>query len=191
MGFSERGLFFALVLGATLLAPPVSAGSIYGWRNEDGVHAYTDDERAIPERYRNSVVVSKSRGLVGYERLTVQKGSRGADHGKRIQERLQALREDHARALENAGAAQAVSAPGGAVVSLGSAGLGQPRVELSAADPATLEPLVIESLITRRHGDLHTRRSTVIRQGERTLVIVKGERHHRSPSRDVIDERDL
>lgn len=191
MGFQERGLFVTFLLAATMLAPPISAGSLYAWRSEDGVYSYTDDHNAVPERYRDAVAVSESEGLADYARLTVQVASRSAEHGKRLQERLHALREDRKRAVEGPVAKDATFQRGGAVVSLGSAGPGQPRVELSAADPATHQPLVIEPLITRRHGDSHTRRSTVIRQGDRTLVIVKGERHHRSPTNDVIDERDL
>ena len=191
MGFQKRGLFFALLLAATFLAPPISAGSLYAWRSEDGVYSFTDDQNAIPERYRDAADVSESTGLVDYPRLTVQVASRSAEQGKRRQERLQALRDDSKRALEGRAQPDLASQRGGAVVSLGSAGPGQPRIELPAADPVTHEPLIIEALITKRPGDSHTRRSTVIRQGDRTLVIMKGERHHRNPSRDVIDERDL
>jgi len=192
MGFQERGLLFTFLLTAVVWAPPAAAGSLYAWRSEDGVYSYTDDRNAIPERYRDSVVVSESKGLEGYARFTAQVGSdRAAGYSERLRARLQVLREGRKQAVEGRDVEEPSVQPGGAVVSLGSAGPGQPRVELSAADPSTHAPLIIEPLITRRPGDSHTRRTTVIRQGDRTLVVVKGERHHRNPSDDVIDERDL
>lgn len=191
MVLQERGFWIACWLAATLVAPPVAAGSLYAWRSEDGVYAYTNDANAVPTRYRDVVKVSEAKGLAGFERLTVQDSSRSAKNSKRLQDRLLALREANRQAAAKHSGALTASQSGNAVVSLGSAGPGQPRVELSAADPATHEPLVIEALMTRRPGDLQTRRSTVIRQGERTLVVMKGERHHRSPTADVFDERDL
>ena len=191
MGVQERGIFFTVSHAATLLALPALAGSLYAWRGEDGVYAYTDDWNAVPERYRDSVKVSETRSLEDYDRFTVQVGSLGAGHEERVRERLHALRKAREQAAVPTLMQEAAAQQGGAVVSLGSAGPGQPRVELSAADPNTHEPIVIEPLITRRPGDSHTRRSTVIRQGDRTLVIVKGNRHQHNLSSDVIDERDL
>ena len=184
-------LLFTFLLTAVVWAPPAAAGSLYAWRSEDGVYAYTNDASAVPARYRDVVEVSESKGLSGFERLTVQDGSRSSANAKQLRARLLALREASEHAAEKRASAEVASQSGGAVISLGSAGPGQPRVELSAADPATHEPLVIEPLMTRRPGDSHTRRSTVIRQGDRTLVVMKGERHHRSPTADVFDERDL
>ena len=191
MGVRERGFFFAGSLAATLLALPAFAGSLYAWRSEDGVYSYTDDQNAVPERYRDAAKLSESKSLEDYDRFTVQVGSSGPGHEERLRERLHALREASEQRVAPAPTQEPAARQGGATVSLGSAGPGQPRVELSAADPNTHEPIVIEPLITRRPGDSHTRRSTVIRQGDRTLVIVKGDRHQRSPTSDVIDERDL
>jgi hypothetical protein len=191
MGTRERGIIFAGLLAAALSALPAVAGSLYAWRSEDGVYSYTDDRNAVPERYRGSAQVSESKSLEDYDRFTVQVGSPGPGREARLHERLQALREANKQFVATASSQDAAAQQGAATVSLGSAGPGQPRVELSAADPNTHEPIVIEPLITRRPGDLHTRRSTVIRQGDRTLVIVKGDRRQRSPTSDVIDERDL
>ena len=191
MEVRETGIFFAGSLAVMLLAAPAFAGSLYSWRSEDGVYSYTDDLNAVPERYQDSAAASESKSLEDYDRFTVQVGKPGPGHEERLRERLHALREASEKVAAAVPSRDAAAQQGGAVVSLGSAGPGQPRVELSAADPNTHEPIVIEPLITRRPGDSHTRRSTVIRQGDRTLVIVKGNLHQRSPTNDVIDERDL
>ena len=46
-----------------------SAEEIYTWRTQDGGYAFTDDQKAIPPRYRESVEVRRLEGLEGYERF--------------------------------------------------------------------------------------------------------------------------
>ena len=40
----------------------------------------------------------------------------------------------------------------------------------------------------KRTGDFRTRRVTVIRQGDKTVAVVKGSPVHQNPSTDIYDE---
>ena len=64
-----------------------------------------------------------------------------------------------------------------------------PRVQFPA-DGATGEPLVLEPVLTKSTGDTRTRRATVVKQGGRTVAVLKGPRHNRGPQ-DILDEEAL
>jgi hypothetical protein len=50
---------------------------------------------------------------------------------------------------------------------------------------------VIEPVLAKRSGDVVTRRVTVIRQGGRTIAVIKGNSHQYNPSTDIHDEEEL
>ena len=65
------GLRTAAIATVTLIfALPALAGEIYSWRTEDGGYAFTDDEKAIPPRYRDQIEIQRIEGLGDYPRLT-------------------------------------------------------------------------------------------------------------------------
>ena len=50
---------------------------------------------------------------------------------------------------------------------------------------------MVEPGLSKRSGDFRTRRITVVRQGERTLAIIKGAPHNFDPVSDILDEDEL
>ena len=92
--------------GALLAGGLATAEEIYSWRTQDGGYAFSDDEKAIPPRYRDRVEVRRTDGLEGYRRFTPKDDQ--ATH--RYEERL-AARLEHLRALNRQAKAPSSGAP--------------------------------------------------------------------------------
>jgi hypothetical protein len=167
------------------VAVPAQAGQMYAWTTEDGVYSYSDDLKKVPARYKGQVSVVLRKSLDDYKRYTPKDTDATVTYEQRLTARLDRLRS--ANVSEQAVAAPAAThAP--SQFSIATGRRGSPRVSLPTNGN---EPLVIERVNTRRMGDMVTSRATVVTQGDRTVAIVKGSRHHRNPNKDVVDERDL
>ena len=83
------------------LAAPAAAETVYSWRTEDGGYAFTDDEKAIPERYRAAAKPRQVGGLSGYERLTLEDPAATSRYAERLAARLDHLRSVNAPALRS------------------------------------------------------------------------------------------
>jgi hypothetical protein len=154
----------ALVAGVAL---PALAGDIYSWRTEDGSYAFTDDEKAIPARYRPHATARTSTGLAGYERLTTPPRGAGDAYSQRLSQRLAYLRSLN-RELD---AAQAKPAPKSGLTSLaiatGGLNLGVPVDDSDG-------PVFVEKVRFRHHDEMATRHNLVVKQGGRVLTVIKG-----------------
>jgi uncharacterized protein DUF4124 len=165
------GACLALGLAQTAMA------EVYAWRTEDGGYAYTDDRDQIPAKYRAQAKLLKGTSLAGYERYTPQDPKASSQYAERLERRLESLR------AANAGAPHAASAAshrnddganaGTVLVSTG----GQNALSVPMQTGANGEPVVIEELTTKRSGDPRTRRSTVVRQGDKVVTVILGEPH--------------
>lgn len=159
----------AIIATLTLIfAAPALAGEIYSWRTEDGGYAFTDDEKAIPPRYRDRVETRKIEGLGDYHRLTAPEAGSNDAYSRRLADRL-----DHLRSLNrNLDAAYAPRPVETGVESLavqtGRFNLGVP---LEGEGDG---PLVIEKVRFRHQGEMATRHNLVVRKGDEVLAVIKG-----------------
>lgn len=182
-----------VVLGALFLVPltPSVTAEVYSWTTEDGTRAWTDDRDSVPPRYADQVRVlgEKDSGLQGYERLTRPDPAASDRYADRLAQRLEHLRRVNDQPTAAATARRA--APSATTLSLSTGGVNSPRIDLSTSGAPGEEPLIVEPVLTKRHGAVRTRRSTVVRQGDKTVAIIKGRRHHTNPNDDIYDEEDL
>jgi hypothetical protein len=165
-----------------------AAAEVYAWRTEDGGYAYTDDRDQIPARYRAQAKVLKGTSLASYERYTPQDPKAASQYAERLERRLAAL-----RAANAAGAAYAAPAATHAADDTASAGTllvstgGQNALSVPMQAGANGEPVVIEEVTSKRTGDPRTRRSTVVRQGDKVVTVILGKPHVFDPN-DFKDE---
>jgi hypothetical protein len=163
------GLRTAAITAATLIvAAPALAGEIYSWRTEDGGYAFTDDEKAIPPRYRDRVETRTIEGMGDYHRLTAPEAGATDDYSRRLADRL-----DHLRSLNrNLDAAYAPRPVETGVESLavqtGQFNIGVPL------DGEGDDPVVIEKVRFRLKGEMATRHNLVVRKGDEVLAVIKG-----------------
>ena len=183
---SHRAPGLAAVL-ACLLAVPAAAGELYSWRTENGAYAFTDDEKSIPARYREGAERRSTAALDSYERFTPEDSAAKQHYADALEARLERLRAFNAdRAV---GPTVATSASRDKTVSLQVNGRDAPTVNVTAGE--NTKPVVIETIQTRPEGKIVTRPSTVIRQGDRTLAIIKPRSREWDVNHDIIDEAEL
>ena len=186
-----RAIFVGAVFTALLwLAPaPASAGAIYSWQTDDGGYAFTDDPEAIPTRYRDQARTRASAGLKDYERYTEPVRGSGERYAEELAERL-----EHLRAIN---AVPAPAGPGRATVA-GASATG-PRISLRTGNESapTIDvttdagagPLVVETIFTRPEGKIVTRKSLIVRQGGKTVAVVRP-RSIETNTFEIVDEND-
>jgi hypothetical protein len=188
-----RSLSLALALGA--LALPASGGTLYQWTAEDGSVSYTDDAKRVPERYRAAAKQITVGGLTGYARHTPTRPEVQAEYVDQLAERIERLRTLN-RDLDEEAAARAAVAAAGPVP--GARGIGPSLIRvgrnLSVAVPDTAEgeaPVVVDDVRVRQPGSVFTVHDTVISQGGRVLMVVRGDKHNFEISADVLEEDEL
>lgn len=156
-----------------LLAAAAGAETLYRWTNADGVVAYSDELKRIPEAFRASAVKVQTGSLRGYKHYTpAERQAATAAREKQGAERLERLRE-----LNEAPRAPAGASAGGA--SFPAAAV-QVNRRLSMAIPtdrlASDEPIVVEEQRVRT-GDTTTH-IYVVRQGDRILSVLRPHTNH-------------
>ena len=173
----------ALIGAGLLLGVAAPAGAeIYSWRTEDGGYAYTDDPDQIPARYRKQATAQQRAPLSSYERFTRQDADASARYAERLERRLESLRQVNAEPSQ-AAAAPATS-PGTLMVSTG----GDDASEIAVPMAPSGAPVVIDPGLAKRDGDFRTRRVTVVKQGDRTIAVIKGAQHNFDPIESIQDE---
>jgi len=164
-----------------------SAGTLYRWTNSEGVVAFSDDPKRIPEAYRAGALAVKASSLTSYKRYTPAP----AAETKTYRDRLEA-HVDRMRALNAEIAAEArAAAPVRTQQSLGEVRVSQ---KLALALPEGVqgdEPIIVEEHRVR-DGD-STTHVYVVRQGERVLSVMRPHTNHSGANwrelEDVIGER--
>jgi hypothetical protein len=168
---------------AVVLAASAQAGTLYRWTNADGVIAFSDDLKRIPEAYRAGAKAVKTASLASYLRYTPAPAAENQDYRERLAahvERMRALNEEIA--AERLAATQPLP--------VGSLGDVRVNRKLSVALPADVrasdEPVVVEEHRVR-DGDTTTH-VYIVRQGERVLSVMRPHTNHSGASwRDLED----
>ena len=186
----------ALALASSLFGAPIAA-DIIAYRTEDGVFAYTDDHDKVPARYAADAVTVRDSQLHTYPRLTIEDTTAAREVSARLEKRLDYLRQANAAsAAERAVAASNVAASQSTVISIPTAqGRGKSAKGSSAASPSievaanpAEGPIVVEPILTRQGNRPTTRRSTIVKQGDKVLAIMKGYPRHTDVNSDIYDE---
>jgi hypothetical protein len=176
------------------LAAPVAADPVYSWRTADGGYAFTDDPKAIPARYRDQVEVREAKRLDEYKRYTPADDEASERYAIQLDRRLEHLRRVNAQPVVRAPQtfAGTPADPSGvsASVSMRSEMGFQPGVEIADATNGD-EPIVVETLFTRPEGKMVTRQTTVVRQGDKTISIVKPRLREWNVADDIHDEAEF
>ncbi len=181
-------MFPAAALGLLLVLAGPAAAELYTWQLDDGSTAFTDDEKAIPERYRDRVVVRSAGSLSGYERFTPNDEQASRDYEERLARRLEYLRSLNASPPPVGTTVAAPRATRPDQVSLRS-GRGGSAVEIST-DPDS-GPVVIETVMMRLEGSAVAQPVRITRRGDRIVAIEKPRRRQWNILSDVYDEADL
>ena len=183
-----RVMFVGAALAALmwLMPDPASAGTIYSWRTEDGTYAFSDDPEAIPARYRDQVQTRASADLRSYERYTESVSGSEDRYAEELAERLRAT--NAAPAPEGPSRATAAGASAtGPRISLRTGNASAPTIDVTT--DAGAGPLVVETIFTRPEGKMVTRKSLIVRQGGKTIAIVRP-RSVETNTFEVVDEGD-
>lgn len=183
----------SLLLGAFLvagLAGPAFAGNVYQWETEDGTYSFTDDSKRIPAKHRSEAKLRSVGQLSRYERYTPVSEEPGKSYAERIRERQAELRSVSATAsqgvvvgaipTQGTGLGYTVPVNGGG--SSGGRSAASIRVPVDGRNTAQAsdEPIVIESRRMQPSDSLATRHWTFVKQGDRIITVIKGERRQRS-----------
>ena len=174
-------------LALTVLAGPAGAKTIYSWQTEDGGYAFTDDAKQVPPRYRDAVVSRKSSGLEDYARFTAEDAAAADRYADRLAARLERLRAFNAP--RRAPATGVAKAKGPQAISLRTGGPNAPSIDLTPG--ASHEPVIVERISGRPSNSSVTRDSVVVRQGDRTIAILRSRRHQWNLSDDIVDEDEI
>jgi hypothetical protein len=182
----------ALVGTGVLLAGGVAAAEeIYSWRTQDGGYAFTDDEKAIPPRYRDRVQVRRTEGLEGYRRFTPKDDPATQRYEERLAARLEHLRALNTRPQapsSGAPASGAAPTPPGDLITLRTGRRDAPGIDITTSGNG--EPVVVETILMRPKGKSVSQNVQVTRRGSKPIAVVKPREREWNVS-DIIDEDEL
>lgn len=167
-----RATYVALSLALALgLAAPSLADTVYTWTTEDGTVAFTDDVKHVPARYRSVVRVKVMESLDGYHRYTPVTPNENL-HASDVQV-----------------AAQQAATPGVIVVPVerqagmsavvGGSRYGGGGVIMPVESNGSDEPMIIENRRVKPKNSMATSHETVVKQGDRVIMIRRDEKNHR------------
>lgn len=199
----NRSRMAGTLVGAGLalaVAAPAGAGTVYRWRTDDGTLAYTNIRKQIPERYQANAEEVQLGSLEAYKRYTPQGAAGTQAHARSVSEnlaRLRALNESLAReeAMARHGyAPRGMAGPGApGPRSLGGVLVGPDgSTSYLLGGGHSADPVVVEQVRYRVPDSTATRTDTVVRQGDRTLLVVKPKKNQVGlDSEDLPDESEL
>ncbi len=177
-----------LVSGMAWVAP-AAAKTVYSWRTEDGVYAFTDDRGAIPARYRAEARTRSSAHLRNYDRYTPQVPGIGDAYAAELAERLEHLREFNREVPETRSRPQTAGFGGvSETIRLSTGVENAPAIDIRSNGDGP--PIVVETLFTRPEGGAVTRQSLVVSRGGKTVAVVLP-RSVETNVNEIIDERDF
>lgn len=182
----RSGIRAALAVGGALaVAGPAAAGEIYSWRTDDGDVAFTDQAKNVPPRYRDRVEVRRTAKLAEYERYSSQHEDGTELYRQQLAQRVEQLRA--ANAAVDGFIAEAQQPVGRATLRINGASDNVISVEGDAD-----APVIVERVRVRSADQIASRHDTIVRQGDRTLAILRGsQRAEQNASLNVVDEDDL
>jgi hypothetical protein len=177
--------------GALLIGGLAAAEEIYTWRTLDGGYAFTDDEKAIPPRYRDRVEVRQLEGLESYPRFTPKDDEATHRYEERLAARLEYLRALNGQAKapdSKAPADSAAPASAREQITLRTGRRDAPGIDITTSSDG--EPVVVESILVRPKGKSVSQNVQVTRRGNKPIAIVKPRSREWNVS-DTVDEEEL
>jgi hypothetical protein len=186
----KRNLFLAGAgaLAAALVGAPIAA-DVIAYRTEDGVFAYTDDHDKVPARYRADAVTVRDTALKAYPQLTLEDTPTARAVTARLEKRLDYLRQVNAASAAEREVAE-TAARKNTVFSIPTGhGTASPMMEVTAGGGAG--PIVVDPILTTEFDRGRTRRTTLVKQGDEILAVVKGPQHHFNVNEDIYEEDEL
>jgi hypothetical protein len=156
----------AALTGCLLSSPAGAERTLYRWTTDDGTLAFADDARKIPDRYRDQAQRGTLQPLRGYERFTYAEKRPAPPEAPPVA----------AAPLTLVPYVQpALAEPVAPTISVRTGDENAPVIDVS---PGTShEPIVIEKRHYRPDGAISTRSNTIVRQGDRTLTVIKPQAH--------------
>jgi hypothetical protein len=188
------GMRVLLSAGLVLaISSPAAAGAVYSWVTEDGVYAYADSTKRIPKRYRGEAKTRSLGKLVNYERWTPSDRTAEGSYTDRLSgnlERLSKLNAKPAKARRHARVHGKRHRHHGAAVPMMTIRAGGGRYGRGGVDIQIPmygddgEPVEVESVRARddvgdgtRHlSSIATRHLTLVKRGDKVLLVLKGEK---------------
>jgi hypothetical protein len=165
------------VLMGVILGATASAGTLYSWITEDGTHAYTNDKKRVPARYKGEAKKSQMKEMKDYGRYTPGPESQAADYEERLKGRLDDLR---GREPLSAGPPPpyvvgeqrpTVNLQGGGRRGSSGPGLSLPIGGMDGGD----DPIIVEDVRMKpAKGHNTTRHFQIVRQGDKVIAVRKG-----------------
>lgn len=199
----NRSRMVRALVGAGLglaVAAPAGAGTVYRWRTDDGTLAYTNIQKQIPERYRDKAETVQLGSLEAYKRYTPEGAAGTQAHARGVSENLARLRAFNESLDREEMLARRGHAPAGATApgvpksrSLGGVLVGPDgSTSYLLGGRGSDEPVVVEQVRYRVPDSTATRTDTIVRQGDRTLLVVKPKKNQVGlDSVDLPDESEL
>jgi hypothetical protein len=175
-----------LCVFAWLLVAGAASGEIYAWRTEDGVYAYTDDADQVPARYAAEARGIGAAGLAGYERYTRTDAAASQRYADRLAKRLHYLR------AANEAPAPVAAPPrsyGVRSVAIATGNAQAPTIDIDASGGGA--PIVVEPVHLLDHGAAVTRPTTLVKQGGRTIAVLKGRQRETSLDDDIYGAHEI
>jgi hypothetical protein len=175
---------------------PATAGPLFSWTAEDGTVSYTDDAKRIPERYRAVAKEVPGKKLGSYGRYSPAKPEAETQYAEQLEQRVARLRalnqelDEEAAYAEGAYAAPAGTADGGEAFVRAGRDLAL-RVPISGAAGGDMPPVIVEDVRVRRTGSAFTVHDTVIRQGPKVIMVVRGDQHNFDIGGEIREENSL
>ncbi len=176
----------ALLLAVLMATPVAASADIFAWRTEDGVYSYTDDRESIPARYAKDAVAVRDSRLQAYPRLTVEDTAATREVSTRLERRLEYLRQLNTQTAPARKSTRSATASGRTTLSVATGNAQAPTLDIETDE--SQGPIVVEPILTKESGKVRTRRATIVKQGDRTLAVVKGRSHVVNVNDDIYDE---
>jgi hypothetical protein len=164
---AEAGQSLVILLLGIAIAGPATAGSTYSWRTEGGDIAYTDDIKNVPTRYREQVETRPTESLSDYERFSSQDSEESESYAQGLQARL-----IHLQRLNDSFEPRMIDQP--EVAGTASIQFGGADQVLTLIGDDIDAPVIVERVRVMGAGQIATRHDTIVRQGNRTLSIFRG-----------------
>ncbi len=164
------------------IAAPALAGNIYSWRTPTGDVAFTDDIKNVPTRYRDRVETRQTGSLADYARFSAQPAEEADNYASRLNARLEYLQGLNGPATQSDNSQP--TTVGTASINIGGV--------LTLNRDGDRGPVIVERVRVIGEGQIATRHDTVVRQGDRTLAIMRGNQEGETGAvSNVVAEKDV
>ena len=169
-------------LVALMISSSANAGSLYRWTNADGVVAFSDEMKRVPEAYRASAVRIQTASLASYKRFTPAQPAQSKSYAEQLDAQVRRLRVLNAEVdAEQAPVARATGPELGQVRVNGRLSIALPGSQLASDEPLRVEEHRV------RTGDTTTH-VYIVRQGDRILSVVRPHTNHSDSNWPTFEE---